>query len=225
MSDVARAGDLARLMVDIGAHHGKRMVALVTRMEQPLGRAVGDAVELAEAVETLRGSGPDDLVELCVVLAGHMLVLGGAAADLSEGCSRARQGIASGIGLAKLEEMVVAQGGDPAPLDCPDLLTRGVEQLPITLARPGLIVGIEARQIGLAIRDLKAAAGEGKRSCGVVLKRKVGEAAEGDPVAALLYPAGTRDAALEAAACIRAAFRTGEAAPKSGPLVAGAFSS
>jgi pyrimidine-nucleoside phosphorylase len=223
--DAARASDLARLMVDIGAHHGKRMVAVVTRMEQPLGRAVGDAVELAEAVATLHGRGPDDLVELCEILAGHMLVLGGAAADLDEGCIRARQGIVSGMGLAKLKEMVVAQGGDPAPLDSPDLLTRGVERLPIILDRPGLIVGIDARQIGLAIRNLKAAAGEGRRSCGVVLNRKVGETAESDAVATLLYPAGARDTAFTAAACIRAAFQTGEAVPESGPRVAATFSS
>jgi len=225
MSDVGRASDLAQLMVDIGAHHGKRMVAVVTRMEQPLGRAVGDAVELAEAIATLAGRGPDDLVELCEILAGHMLVLGGAAAHLDEGRTRARQSIASGIGLAKLKEMVVAQGGDPAPLDCPDLLTRGVERLPIILDRPGLIVAIDARQIGFAIRDLKAKAGESKRSCGVVLSRRVGETAGNGAVATLLYPAGTRDPALAAAASIRAAFRTGEAAPESGPLVAATFSS
>jgi thymidine phosphorylase len=129
------------------------------------------------------------------------------------------------MGLAKLKEMVVAQGGDPAPLDSPDLLTRGVERLPIILDRPGLIVGIDARQIGLAIRNLKAAAGEGRRSCGVVLNRKVGETAESDAVATLLYPAGARDTAFTAAACIRAAFQTGEAVPESGPRVAATFSS
>jgi hypothetical protein len=88
-----------------------------------------------------------------------------------------------------------------------------------------MIVGIETRQIGLAIRDLKAAAGESGRSCGLVLKRKVGEAADGEAVATLLHPVGERDAALTAAARIRAAFRTGEAAPESSPLVAGTFSS
>lgn len=225
MSDVARASELARLMVDIGAHHGKRMVAVVTRMEQPLGRAVGDAVELAEAVATLYGSGPEDLVELCETLAGHMLVLGGAAIGLDQGRMRARQGILSGIGLAKLREMVVAQGGDPAPLDNPDLLTRGVERLPVVLDHPGLIVGIDARQIGIAVRDLKAAAGESKRSCGVMLSKKVGETAERDAVATLLYPMGTRDAALAAAARVRAAFRTGQTAAEGGPLVAATFSS
>ena len=223
MADIERAGELAQLMAGIGAHHGKRVVAVVTRMEQPLGRAVGDAVELAEAAATLAGDGPGDFVELCEILAGHMLVLGGAAADLDDGRARARQGLGSGIGLAKLKEMVLAQGGDPAPLDDPGVLTRGLERTPILLDKPGIVAGIDARQIGFAIRDLKAAAGERKHSCGVVLHRKVGDTAGDGPAAALLYPTGARNTALAAANRIRAAYLVGEAAPPSPPLVGATF--
>jgi pyrimidine-nucleoside phosphorylase len=225
MTDVESASDLARVMVDIGARHGKRMVAVVTRMDQPLGRAVGDAVELAEAVATLGGGGPPDLVELCEVLAAHMLVLGGVAASLDDGRARARQGLRSGVGRAKLREMALAQGGDPAALDDPDLLTRGLEQMPVHLDRSGIVVGLDARQIGFALRQLKAAAGEKRRSCGLLLHTKVGDAAGEGEGATLLYPAGARDAALAAANRVRAAYHIGAAAPPSPPLVAATFAS
>ena len=224
MPDVARASELARMMVEIGAHNGKRMVALVTRMDQPLGAAVGDAVELAEAISVLSGEGPADMVELCQTLAAHMLVLGGVSRDLDDGVARAREGLRTRVGLAKLRQMVIAQGGDPSVIDSPELLFRGLERIPITLDRQGVVASLDARQVGLAIRDLKAAAGDRKQYCGTLLSRKVGDAADGE-AAVLLYPSGVRNAAASAANRIRAAYCVADAAPPAAPLVAETISS
>lgn len=125
MKDFESALALARTMVDIGERVGRRTRALITNMDQPLGYAVGNALELREAVATLAGGGPADLRELCLVLGSHMLVLGGAARDLGEARSRLEQLLASGTALAKFQAMVEAQGGDPRAL------------LPLTVQEPG----------------------------------------------------------------------------------------
>jgi thymidine phosphorylase len=148
-----------------------------------------------------------------------MLLLGGVAATIDDGIARARQGLQSGVGLTKFREMVTAQGGDPAVVDCPELLTRGLEQMPIALDRQGMVTGLDARQIGFAIRELKTTARERKHYCGLLLMRKAGDQADGT-VAALLYPAGARNAATAAANRIRAAYRVGTAAAPAMPLVA-----
>jgi thymidine phosphorylase len=224
MPDVERAGELARMMVEIGAHNGKQVVALVTRMDQPLGAAVGDAVELAEAVAVLSGGGPADVAELCGVLAAHMLVLGGVSRNLDDGIARAQEGLRTRIGLAKLRQMVIAQGGDPSAIDNPELLSRGLERISIAPDRHGFVAGLDARQIGLAIHDLKAAVGDRKPYCGALLHRKVGDAADGE-LAVLLHPAGARSAAISAANRIRAAYYVSDTAPPAAPLVAETISS
>jgi len=221
MPDVERARELAETMVDIGARHGKHVVALVTSMEQPLGRAVGDAVELAEAVATLAGHGPDDLVELCETLAAHMLVLGGAAADLDEGRAHARQGLQSRVGLAKLRQMVVAQDGDPAVIDNPALLSRSLQQVPIRSARPGVIAGLDAREVGSALRELKEAAGRRQHACGLLLHQKVGGVlSEEETMAVLLFPSEAHAAACRAASRIRAAYHISDRASPTTDIVA-----
>ena len=226
MREVEHACQLARAMVDIGARQGRRVVALVTSMEQPLGAAVGDAVELAEAVATLSGRGPADLVELCQALAAHMLLLGGVARDLEDGRSRAREGMHSGIGLAKLREMVTAQGGSAGALDDPEVLVQGTERIPIELAEDGVIVGIDPRRIGLALRDLKLAVGEHKHACGLLLARKVGGVVgRREPVAFLVAPPAAKRVAAEAVNRIRASYRVGREAPPVPELVAATIAS
>jgi len=223
MQDEEWACVLAQTMVDIGVRWGKRMVALVTRMDQPLGAAVGDAVELAEAVVTLAGRGPADLAELCEALAGHMLALGGAAGDLAEGRARARQGLASGAGLGKLRQLVAAQGGSPEFLDRIGTLTEQVEQYPVCAAESGVIVGLEAREIGLAVRDLKAACPGAAHLCGVVLSKKVGVGVtRGEKVASVLVPppAGAESAVQR----VQAAYRIGDSAVGSRDLVVATIS-
>jgi pyrimidine-nucleoside phosphorylase len=213
----AGARELAETMVDIGRQAGKRVTAVVTNMDQPLGAAVGDAVEVVEALETLAGSGPRDFAALCEVIAGHMLALGGAAAGPEEGRVRAREGLASGVGLAKLRELVRAQGGSVEPIERPEVLLQGVQRTEVPAAGSGFVTGIEAREIGLAVRDLKAAAGAEKRRCGVLLHMHTGDEPRGRPVATVIAPSG-RDVSA-AVSRVAGAFRFGAAPPPPAPLV------
>lgn len=125
MKDFDAALALARTMVDIGERAGRRTRALITNMDQPLGHAVGNTLELREAVATLAGGGPADLRELCLVLGSHMLVLGGAARDLAEARSRLEELLVSGAALARLRAMVEAQGGDPRAVLPPTVQAQG----------------------------------------------------------------------------------------------------
>lgn len=210
MGDVSEATRLAEAMVEIGSRAGKRVVALVTRMEEPLGRSVGDGIELAEAIDTLRGEGPPDFVQLCEIVAGHMLALGGAAREAEEGEALARRGLSNGSGLAKLREMIEGQGGDAGVVDDPGSLTANATQTPVTLTGKGIVAAIDARRIGLAVRELKAAAGEQKALCGLVLHKKMGDrVSSGEPVATVLSPPGARAPAGEAARKVAEAFRMG----------------
>lgn len=221
MADAARAGELARAMVEIGRQAGKRVVALVTRMEQPLGMAVGDALELVEAAETLAGRGPGDFAELCDIVAGHMVALGGAAADPEEGRALAQQARREGAAVGKLREMVAAQGGCPEALEPPyPVLSGAAEALEVMLPQGGFVVGIDARQVGFAVRALRDAVAEGKQWCGAVFARKVGDAVAGQPVARVHGPRGAGEALARAAAEVRAAFTLGPEAPAQEPVVA-----
>ena len=212
MSDVAAATRLAEAMVEIGSRAGKRVVALVTRMEEPLGRAVGDAVELAEAIDTLRGEGRPDFLQLCETVAGYMLALGGAARDAAEGEALARRGLLNGSGMAKLREMIERQGGDAGVVDDPGSLTANATQTPVTLTAAGTVAAIDARRIGLLVRELKAAAGGGTALCGLLLHKKTGDrVSSGEPVATVLSPQG-RGSAEETARQVAEAFQMGEPA-------------
>src|SRR5690606_31773122 len=122
MPTVEAAEDLARLMVEIGEDAGRDVVALISDMNQPLGHAVGNALEVREAIDTLRGGGPVDFWEHCRVVAGHMVLLAGKAATLEEAEALIDAARADGRGLAKFRELVVAQGGDGGLVDDPDRL-------------------------------------------------------------------------------------------------------
>jgi thymidine phosphorylase len=145
MPDVARAGELAEVMVGLGEAHGVRVVALLTSMEAPLGRAVGNALEVAEAVEVLDGGGPDDLLEVCVAVAGEMLALGGRPdAD-------PRAALRDGSARAVWDAMTRAQGGDPsAPLP------RAEHVAFVASPRDGVVTRLDARAVGTAAWRLGA---------------------------------------------------------------------
>ena len=145
MRERERALDLARTMVALGEEHGVRTRALVTRMDAPLGRAVGNALEVGEAIEALRGDGPEDLMEVTFALAAQMLELAGLDAD-------PRQAIASGRALEVFKRMIKAQGGDPdAPL--PQAAHR---QAALPAAADGWVTRLDARAVGVAAWRLGA---------------------------------------------------------------------
>ena len=134
MQTIEEARTLARAMVDIGTHMGRRTVAIITDMNQPLGMAVGNGLEVREAIELLSGKIPesDPLYEVSMLLAAHMLLLAGLAADEAEAREKLRRALQSGAGLEKLSMMLLALGGDVACIHAPDMLCAVREKLPVT---------------------------------------------------------------------------------------------
>jgi pyrimidine-nucleoside phosphorylase len=147
---------LARALVDIGVASGVRTEALITAMDAPLGRAVGNASEVIESIETLKGRGPRDLEDLSVALAARMLVLSGIARDAGEGQHRIRAAIASGDGVEKFREIIAHQGGDPTVVDDYARLPSAPDEYRVIAARSGAIAGLKAEHIGRAAVALGA---------------------------------------------------------------------
>jgi pyrimidine-nucleoside phosphorylase len=147
---------LARALVEIGVASGVRTEALITAMDAPLGRAVGNASEVIESIETLKGRGPRDLEDLSVALAARMLVLSGVARHSGEGEHRIRAAIASGAGVEKFREIIAHQGGNPKVVDDYALLPAAPEEYRVSAARSGAIAGLRAEHIGRAAVALGA---------------------------------------------------------------------
>ncbi|HXN77100.1 MAG TPA: thymidine phosphorylase [Gemmatimonadaceae bacterium] len=151
---------LAKAMIDLGSAHGCPVVALLTAMDRPLGHACGNALEVAEAIDVLKGGGPPDLIEVTFALGAAMLVLSTAAATLDAAHALMRDGINSGKALLKLEEIVAAQGGDPRIMREPTRLPQARHQEIFTAKREGIVRSVEPRAIGYGIIAL----GGGRRN-------------------------------------------------------------
>jgi pyrimidine-nucleoside phosphorylase len=179
MKTLAEAVTLAELMVDIGRSQGRRMAAVLTDMHQPLGRAVGNALELREALETLHGAGPEDFRTLVITLAGHMLTLAGITSAVAEGQEKAAQVLANGAALRKFRQFIVAQGGDPAYVDEPDRLPKAQYIETVPAPRDGYIAELNAMEVGLTSALLGA--GRAKKgdpvdhAVGIILHAKIGD--------------------------------------------------
>ena len=187
MRTIEDAEVLARSLVDVGVESGRRVVAFVTRMDQPLGRAVGNAVEVREAIETLQGNGPPDLVELSLTLASEMVMLAGIATTEGKAREAVERALETGAGLAKLREMIAAQGGDPKVVDDPSRLPTASIVKTIRSPKCGSLLAIDAETIGQTMTALGA--GREKKGdpvdhrIGVIFHRKVGDdVAVGDPL-------------------------------------------
>ncbi|MFQ6058374.1 MAG: pyrimidine-nucleoside phosphorylase [Anaerolineae bacterium] len=173
---------LARIMVDIGQGVGRKVAAVISDMNQPLGRAVGNALEVQEAIETLKGAGPEDFLEHCLVVATQMLLLAGKCADSEEGRAMLLEALRSGRALEKLGDLIEGQGGDQRVLDDPALLpqARIVEELRAPQA--GYVAALDAMEVGLAAVELGAGrAVKGApidHAVGIVLHRKIGDYVE-----------------------------------------------
>jgi pyrimidine-nucleoside phosphorylase len=206
-----QARELARAMITIGHEMGRKVEALVTAMDQPLGRAVGNALEVAESIDTLKGRGPRDLESLSIELAARMVQLSaGIALDVARG--RVRGALGSGAGLHKLRAVIEAQGGDPRVCDDPSLLPRAAETVVVRADRDGRVIRLGARAIGHAAMLLGAGRetvdGDIDPTVGFVFHKKVG-----DPVAvneAIVTVHAGRSGRLEKAlAVLRAAIEVG----------------
>ncbi|THF75935.1 pyrimidine-nucleoside phosphorylase [Cohnella fermenti] len=222
MKTAAEAIELAQAMVAIGTEVGRTTVAAITDMDQPLGNLIGNALEVREAIDILRGEGPADLRELCLALGGHMLVLGGQAADEDEARGKLLAALESGAALAKLGAMIAAQGGDPAVARQPELLPQAKERLPVPAAADGYVHGIDAEAIGLAA--MRVGAGRAAKddaidyAVGVELIAKRGDRVRAGDTLAYLHARENDEAACAAAQIVRA-YELGAAAPAAAPLI------
>jgi pyrimidine-nucleoside phosphorylase len=215
---------LASLMVETGERMGKKMVALITDMDQPLGRCIGNALEVVECVEVLRGrtAGSEDLVELTVELCGWMFLLGKRAASVDEGRALALEMIRSGKALKKFRELVCEQGGDVRSVDDFALLPSAAHRQEIQATASGFVSAIECERMGVA--GVMLGGGRFTKedtidpAVGIVLHKKVGNAVSaGEALCTVHYNSAERFA--EARPVISAAYSIGEHKPQARALI------
>jgi pyrimidine-nucleoside phosphorylase len=222
MKTSEQARVLARAMIDIGAMMGRKVIALLTDMNQPLGRTVGNALEVAEAIELLLGSAAADLTEVTMALGAEMLVIGGKAKDEGEARAMLKRSIESGAALSKMREIIRWQGGDPLVLEDVSRLPHARGTCVLSSPSAGFVSGIDAEAIGMAAMLLGAgretADGQIDPAVGIVLWRKVGNAvAPGESLAEIHY---NKEERLEdVKSRILQAFRFSAVAPTASRLV------
>jgi pyrimidine-nucleoside phosphorylase len=216
------AAFLAELMVETGERMGKQVVALITDMDQPLGRMIGNALEVVEAVEVLRGRGPEDLRELCLHLAGWMLHVGGVSKTVAEGTQLSSEVISSGKALEKFRRMIELQGGDALVLDDVKRLPQAKHTMQVMSPASGWISSMHCEQIGTACVIL----GGGRErkedsvdpSVGITLHKKVGDRVDArEALATIHYNAEAR--AERARYLISDSIHVTDAAPARRPLI------
>jgi len=204
------ARKLAEAMVSIGRMTGKKMSAFITGMDQPLGFAVGNALEVREAIDTLCGKGPEDFTKLCMTLGTEMVRLGGITADKAEAEKLLKDAIDSGAALKQLERFVEAQGGDPEVIRHPERLKIAETTLDVRAESDGYVAGIECSEVGVS--SLLLGGGRMKKedeidlSVGLILKKKCGDEVHKGDVLATIYYNG-EEKAQAAAERLSAAYR------------------
>jgi pyrimidine-nucleoside phosphorylase len=220
MKTVEDARVLANSLVRVGTQAGVQVRALITDMDQPLGRTIGNALEVKESLEILQGKGPADTTELTLALGAEMLVMGKVAKDTTEARAQLQKAITSGAGLKKFRDIVEAQHGDPRVVDDPGKLPASEHKSAVLAREAGVVTDIDPYAVGTAAVRLGAgrARAEDKvdHGVGIVLAKKVGDTVErGEPIA-YVHHRGNADAELQA---IEAGFRIGEKAPPARPLI------
>src|SRR5437660_8866954 len=208
---------LAELMVETGERMGKKMAALITDMDQPLGQFVGNALEVVEVLDVLRGEGPEDLRDLCLELAAWMFLLGGSVSSVEEGKKLSEKLIRSGEALEKFRKMVALQGGDARVVDDPKLLPQAKQKMDVVSAKAGYVTAIQCERAGTACVIL----GGGREpkedsvdpAVGFVLHKKVGDSvSSGESLCTLHYNSEALGA--RARAMLLESFEIGSAPPK-----------
>jgi pyrimidine-nucleoside phosphorylase len=222
MKKQADAEYLAELMVETGTRMGKKIVALITDMEQPLGQKVGNALEVEECIEIMNGQGPEDLRELSLELSAWMFVLGKRTKTGAEGKKLAAEMIASGRARDTFREIVRLQGGDPKVVDDPARLPRARHQAQVHAKRAGYITAIHCEQVGVA--SMMLGGGREKKedavdpAVGLVLEKKTGDPVKaGEPLCTVHYNLDER--LVHSVALLEESFEIGPAAPPAQPLV------
>jgi pyrimidine-nucleoside phosphorylase len=188
LPELDRGLDLARTMIELGADHGCPVVALMTAMDRPLGRACGNALEVEESIMALRGEGPPDLMKVTYALGAEMLVLAGVASNRDDAFRRMEVAISSGRAAAKFQEIIAAQGGDPNVIDDPSILPQAAECELYLAPRDGVVAQVEPKTIG---RGITAMGGQRTKvedgidpSVGFVITARTGDIVRaGEPLA------------------------------------------
>lgn len=196
LKDLAEAENMADLMIDIGRKAGRKMVAVISDMSQPLGRAVGNALEVEEAVQVLKGGGPEDLRQLCLELAGEMIWIGGRAESFEEGKETARQVLSDGRALEKFRQIVRRQGGDDRIIEEPERMGSSRYSRDVLAGRTGFIAETDTREIGRASQHLGAGRlrkeDEIDFTAGIRMHVRIGDFVQEGDVLATLYGADSR---------------------------------
>jgi thymidine phosphorylase len=222
MHETAEAVELARICVDLGRAAGRATAALVTDMSQPLGELVGNAVEVREAVEALRGERPGRFLDLCLTLTGHLAALAGTAPDPEAGRGDARRALESGDGLERFRQFVAAQGGDPRVADDLSLLPQAPVTTEVPAPQDGWLAAVDAEAVG----RVAAALGAGRQrkeddvdpAVAVELSAKLGDRVDaGRPIGHIL--ARDEGAARSATEGLLAALRWSDQPTAPPPLV------
>lgn len=216
--------DLAKAMVDIGTLTNRNTVAIVSDMDQPLGYAVGNALEVIEAIDTLKGKGPKDLEDLCLTLGSHMLVLGKKAATVEEAYLILKEIIQSGRAIETLKSFVQAQGGNPEVIDNPELLPKAENEIAVVANEAGYIQRINAEEIGISAMLLGAGRATKDSiidlAVGIKLHKKVGDSVAIDEVLATLYVNDKKNVE-HVKQRVLAAYTVGSDVPEKTPLIYG----
>lgn len=223
MKSVAAAKELCAAIQEIGRAAGKRVTAVLTAMDEPIGRTIGNALEIRESIEVLRGGGPADTRELTCALGAEMLLLGGAVADAAEGKARIEAALTSGAALELFRKVVEAQGGDPAVCDAPGRVLPRAKQHDEVVLPAGTITAVDSQKLGMAALVL----GAGRRrqtdpidpAAGLVVDAYVGEALTGEtPSVQLFHNLDAKDDRVaQAHALVREAFTITAGAPPTPP--------
>ncbi len=223
MKTVEDAEALASAMVEIGTQVGRVTSAVISDMDQPLGYAIGNALEVMEAIDTLKGKGPDDLTELCLTLGAHMIVLGGKTADIAEAKQILKQKLENGEALAKFAELISAQGGNPAVLEQTELLPQAALTVEVTAEESGYVGSIQAEHLGLAAMLLGAGRATKEAqidyAVGLVLRKKVGDAVAAGESLATLHVSSNNATVQEVAERVRQAYSIVSSVPAPKPLL------
>ena len=209
-------------MVEIGNAAGKKTMAVISDMNQPLGRAVGNALEVIEVMDVLKGRGPADITELSLTLAGGMIMLGGFANTMEEGHAKAVSLVEEGKALEKFREFVAGQGGNPHITEDYTILGKGRHILEVKADRDGLVTGLDAMAIGLASQHIGA--GRARKddaidmTAGIILNKKIGDKVnKGDVLCTLM---GNDSIKIETGAAeAMGAYELGSDAPEKNRLI------
>jgi pyrimidine-nucleoside phosphorylase len=214
MKDETRARALAEALVRVGTRAGKKVVALLTRMDTPLGVAVGNANETREAIDVLHGGGPSDVVECTMALGAEMIVLGGRAATLDDARARLKKAIAGGDGARVFERMIEAQGGDARVVADPSRLEIAKVEVAVRATRAGVVEAVDALAIGLAAVAMGAGRARADAkvdpAVGISVDAKPGAQVKAGDVLARLHVRNAPDAEAIAARVL-GAFSIGDA--------------